>query len=74
MLDIVLMANQSKLNITEIDPDDRERESKIKEAEAMLTEMRNRSSSSQKKMVDREKKEAVERNLDLYLKKTKTKP
>lgn len=64
LLGIVLMANQSKLNVMEIDPDDRERESKISEAEAMLAELRNRSSLFQTKMANREKKEAVECNLD----------
>lgn len=63
------MANQSKLNTTEIDPDDRERERKMKEVEAMLMEMRKRNSSSQRKMADREKKEADKRNLHLYFKK-----
>lgn len=66
------MANQSKLNMTEVDPDVRERERKMNEVEAMLTEMRNRSSSSQRKMADREKSEADKRNLDSYLKKKKT--
>lgn len=60
------MANQSKLNVTEVDPDDGERERKIKEVEAMLMEMRNRSCSSQRKMADMEKKEAYKRNLDSY--------
>lgn len=59
------MANQSKLNATEVDPDDRDRERKMKEVEAMLMEMRNRSSLFQRKVADREKKEAVKRNLDL---------
>lgn len=67
--DIALMANQSKLNATEVGPDDDERERKIKEVEAMLMEMRNRSSSFQRKMADREKKEAEKRNVDSYIEK-----
>lgn len=63
------MTNQSKLNVTEVDQDDRERERKMKEVEAMLTEMRNRNCSSQRKMADREKKEADKRNLDSHFKK-----
>ncbi|XP_029690196.1 laminin subunit alpha-5 isoform X2 [Takifugu rubripes] len=56
--DVALMANQSRLNGTEVDPDDGERERTLEEVEAMLMEMRNRSCSTQRKMADREKKEA----------------
>lgn len=69
--DIALMANQSRLNATEVDPEDGERERKMKEVEAMLMEMRNRSSSSQRKMADREKKEAEKRNVDSHIHKTR---
>lgn len=61
------MANQSRLNGTEVDPDDGERERKLQEVEAMLMEMRNRSSSTQRKMADREKKEAEKRNVDSHI-------
>lgn len=65
------MANHTKQNVTEVAPDDEERERKMKEVEAMLTEMRNRRTSSQRKMADREKKEADKCNLDpFFLKKT----
>lgn len=70
MSDVALMANQSRLNSTEVDPEDGERERKIKEAEAMLMEMRNRSSSSQRNTADREKKEAEKRNVDSHIHKT----
>lgn len=56
------MANQSVLNDTEADHDVRERETKIREVEKMLREMRHRSSTAQKKMADREKTEAEKRN------------
>lgn len=65
--DIALLANQSKLNVTTVDPDDDGREKKMKEVEAMLMEMRNRSCSSQRKMADREKKEGEKRNVDSFI-------
>lgn len=61
------MANQSRLNGTEVDPDDGERERKLEAVEAMLKEMRNRSSSTQRKIADREKKEAEKRNVDSHM-------
>lgn len=61
------MANQSRLNGTEVDPDDGERERKLEEVESMLMEMRNRSSSTQRKIADREKKEAEKRNVDSHI-------
>nr|XP_046253250.1 laminin subunit alpha-5 isoform X2 [Scatophagus argus] len=56
--DILLMANQSSLNDTEAERDDDERESKIREVQAMLREMRLRSCVGQKKVADKEKTEA----------------
>lgn len=61
------MANQLRLNGTEVDPDDGEREQKLEEVEAMLKEMRNRNSSTQRKIADREKKEAEKRNVDSHI-------
>lgn len=66
------MANQSRLNGTEMDPDDSERERRLEEVEAMLMEMRNRSSSTQRKMADREKKEAEKRTVDSHIDGKKT--
>lgn len=56
------MANQSLLNDTEADQDVGERETKMREVENMLREMRHRSSAVQKKVADREKTEAEKRN------------
>lgn len=64
LTDILLMANQSSLNVSEADQDVGERERKMREVEAMLREMRHRSSATQKKMADREKTEAEKCNDD----------
>lgn len=56
------MANQSRLNGTEGDPVDSERDGKMREVEAMLMEMKNRNFSAQNKMADTEKIEAEKCN------------
>lgn len=56
------MSNQSLLNDTDANQDDSNREKKMREVEAMLSEMRKRSSTVQKKVADREKTEAEKRN------------
>uniref|UniRef100_A0AAQ6AFP7 Laminin subunit alpha 5 n=1 Tax=Amphiprion ocellaris TaxID=80972 RepID=A0AAQ6AFP7_AMPOC len=56
--DIMLMANRSLLNKTEAEQDDEEKETKLREVQAMLREMRYRSCVGQKKMADKEKTEA----------------
>ncbi|XP_059188801.1 laminin subunit alpha-5 isoform X2 [Centropristis striata] len=56
--DILMMANRSSLNDTEVEQDDEERERKIRQVQAMLREMRIRSCTGQKKVADREKTEA----------------
>uniref|UniRef100_A0A3B4YWT5 Laminin A chain n=1 Tax=Stegastes partitus TaxID=144197 RepID=A0A3B4YWT5_9TELE len=57
-LNIMLMANRSVLNDTEAEQDDDERDTKLREVQAMLREMRYRSCVGQKKIADKEKTEA----------------
>lgn len=59
--DILLMANQTTLNGTEVDQDLGEREAKMREVEAMLREMRQRNSSTQMGIAEQEKAEADKR-------------
>ncbi|XP_022051460.2 laminin subunit alpha-5 isoform X1 [Acanthochromis polyacanthus] len=56
--DVKLMGNRSLVNETEADQDDEEKETKLREVQAMLREMRYRSCVGQKKMADKEKTEA----------------
>lgn len=56
-----MTANQTTLNDTEVEQDLGEREEKMKEVEAMLREMRDRNSSTQKSLAEREKAEADKR-------------
>ncbi|KAM3618812.1 uncharacterized protein V6R79_025116 [Siganus canaliculatus] len=56
--EILLLANRSTLNDTEVEQDDEERERKMREVEAMLREMRFRSFPGQKKLAEKEKTEA----------------
>ncbi|XP_035512224.1 laminin subunit alpha-5 [Morone saxatilis] len=55
---IMLMANRSSLNSTDDEQDDGDRERKLREVQAMLREMRYRSCVGQKKLADKEKREA----------------
>lgn len=55
------MANHTTLNNTEVDQDLSEREEKMREVEAMLREMRQRNSSTQRGGAEREKAEADKR-------------
>lgn len=54
----MLKANHSALNHTEADLDFGEREEKMRQVEALLMEMRNRSYAGQKTLADEEKREA----------------
>ncbi|XP_075883000.1 laminin subunit alpha-5 isoform X3 [Nelusetta ayraudi] len=56
--DILLTANQTTLNDTQVEHDLGDREEKMREVEAMLREMRHRSSATQKGVAEREKAEA----------------
>ncbi|KAM3872260.1 laminin subunit alpha-5 [Diretmus argenteus] len=56
--DLMLSANRSSHNETEGEQDEDQKESKMREVEAMLREMRYRSCVGQKKVADREKIEA----------------
>lgn len=57
-IDILLMANKSSQNSTKDQQDGDEREGMMREAQAMLREMRYRSCTGQKKLADKEKNEA----------------
>lgn len=59
--DILLTANQTTLNDTEVEHDLGDREAKMREVEAMLREMRHRSSATQRGVAEREKTEAEKR-------------
>lgn len=59
--DILLTANRTTVNDTEVEQDLGEREEKMREVEAMLREMRNRSSAGQRGVAEREKAEAEKR-------------
>ncbi|KAF7657013.1 hypothetical protein LDENG_00033110, partial [Lucifuga dentata] len=58
MNNIMVAANRSLLNKTEVEQDEEEKERKMREMEAMLREMRFRSCVGQKKLADKEKAEA----------------
>lgn len=55
------MANQTTLNNTEAEHDLGERERKMREVEAMLREMRHRSSAAQRGVAEQERTEAEKR-------------
>lgn len=56
--DIILMANRSLQNDTESDQDTEERERMLREVQAMLREMRDRSCVGQTKLAEKEKEAA----------------
>ncbi|XP_029011451.1 laminin subunit alpha-5 isoform X2 [Betta splendens] len=56
--EMLLMANRSSQNDTEDEEDSDKRESMMRQAQAMLREMRYRSCAGQKKLADKEKMEA----------------
>lgn len=59
--DILLTANQTTLNDTKVEHDLGDREEKMREVEAMLREMRHRSTATQRGGAEREKAEAQKR-------------
>lgn len=54
----MMMTNRSSLNDTEAEQDDDDRERKMREVQAMMREMRNRTFVGQRKLADKEKTEA----------------